>query len=220
MRKLLVYVLPLCIISHAGAQESKLLADAGIATCDSADSGGGTGSWVASKTGYSAAVELRTKITGAGSERRCATSWRLHVRVKEGPERSITVAEREDRPGDNEWIQNTFEINAWSKDGNLLLTSQIEAQGDWDETTPIVFDFNSNSFHRAELYPLFKKFIRSGCFVLYRPLGFTRAGRVLISAVSTDGDREGRTKACFPETLWEVDMSHGTVVRAAHREAK
>ena len=56
-----------------------------------------------------------------------------------------------------EWAQeNSFEINAWSNDGKMVLASQIEAQGDWDETTPVIFDFSTNQHWRVELYPLFK----------------------------------------------------------------
>jgi hypothetical protein len=123
--------------------------------------------------GSSAAVELRASVTGSGIHRRCVTSWKLHVRGKDAKEQVITVAERTDSPDDNEWVrESSFEIKAWSKDGNMLLTSQIQAQGDWDETTPIVFDFNTNKYWRVELYPLFKALIPSDCYVVYRVLRF------------------------------------------------
>lgn len=198
------------------AQGGKPLADAGITTCDEPQSGGGTGKWVTSKRGFSAAVELRVNIVGADKQRQCTTSWILHVRKPGGQPQSITVADRQDGPEDNEWVQeNSFEINAWSSDGSMLLTSQAEAQGDWDETTPIIYDFNSNQHWRSELQPLFKKFIVADCYVVYRALGFAQDGRVLISAMSTDDDREPVTKPCFGSSRWYLDFRHKTVSRAS-----
>ena len=72
------------------------------------------------------------------------------MRRQGGQPESITIAEREVVSEDNEWVQeNSFEVNAWSSDGCLLLASQVEAQGDWDETTPIVYDFNSGQHWRS-----------------------------------------------------------------------
>ena len=187
------------------AQNSKPLADAGIVTCENESSG--PSAWVTSKAGLAAPAELRVSVSGTGNHRRCVTSWKLHVRERDGKQRLFTVAEREDTPKDDEWIQeNSFEIEGWSKDGKLLLISQIEAQGDWDKTTPIVFNFNTNGYHRVELYPLFKRLIPAGCYVVYRILGFNEEGQVVVSALSTDDDREDVTKACFPESRWTLNL--------------
>jgi hypothetical protein len=219
MRKLLPIILPLCFIATAAAQNGKLLANAGITTCESG-SGAGTGKWVTSNAGFSAAVELRLKITGRDKQRRCITSWVLLVRDRSERSKSITVAEREDGPEDNEWVQeNSFEINAWSRDGKLVLISQIEVQGDWDETTPIIYDFKSKKYWRIELYPLFKKLIPADCYVLYRPLKFVNDETVLISASSTDTDREPGTKPCFEDSLWQLDFRRTSIARATTKSA-
>jgi hypothetical protein len=214
MRKILIWTLLFCGLLVVRAEESKPIASAGTITCDY-PGGGGISKWVTSKSGFSAAIELRVKISGAGKQRHCITSWRLHVRGKDGKMRVIGVAERDDQPDDEEWIEeNSFEIEAWSGDGKMLLVSQIEAQGDWDETTPIVFDFTSNTFHRVELAPLFEKLIPGDCYVVYRILRFSEDGNVLVSAMSTDNDREAGTKACFPESLWKLDFREGVIARA------
>jgi hypothetical protein len=219
MRKLLAIVLPLCFLPFAVAQDSKPLADAGITTCEAA-SGGGTGKWVPSKAGFSVAVELRLKITGTDKQRRCVTSWVLHIKDQSKQPKSITVAEREDRPEDSEWVQeNSFEINAWSKDGKLALLSQIEVQGDWDETTPIIYDFETNKHWRIELNPLFKKLIPAECYLVFRPIRFADDERVIIFTSSTDTDREPGTKPCFKESLWQLDFRRRSIARLATNTA-
>jgi len=215
MRKLFASVVLLFSFFPIAAQESKPIADTGTVTCDYKEKSGPP-EWVTSNAGFGAAVELSVKITGTGESRHCITDWKLHVRGKDGEERTFTIAQRDDSPEDAEWIEeNSFWIDAWSKDGTMVLASQIEAQGDWDETTPIVFDFKTNALYRVELYPLFKKMIQSDCYVVYRALGFSAGGGVLISAMSTDDDREEGTKACFAESHWKLDYRHGTISRAA-----
>jgi len=138
------------------------------------------------------------------------------VRRQGGQPESITIAEREVVSEDNEWVQeNSFEVNAWSSDGCLLLASQVEAQGDRDETTPIVYDFNSGQHWRSQLHPLFEKFTHADCYVVFRPRGFAQDGRVLISAMSTDDDREPGTKACFGNSRWYLDFRNDTISRAS-----
>ncbi len=132
----------------------------------------------------------------------------------------ITVAEREDRPDDNEWVQeNSFEINAWSEDGKMVLISQIEAQGDWDQTTPIIYDFQHDKHWRIELHPLFKKLIPADCYVVYRPVRFADDERIVISASSTDTDREPGTKLCFKDSLWQLDFRHSSIARVPIKSA-
>jgi hypothetical protein len=215
MRKL-PFVLLLCVATCVFAEESKPLADAGTVTCDYSPPAGSRSQWVKSSAGFSAAVELQTAIIELGSHRRCVTSWKLHVRGKGGNEQVITVGQRDDTPDDTEWVQeNSFQIDGWSKDGNIVVTSQIQAQGDWDETTPILFDFTTKRYSRVELFPLFKEMIPADCNVVYRVLGVSDNRTVLISAFSTDDDRDSGTPQCFAESRWRLDSRNRTVSRVA-----
>jgi hypothetical protein len=138
----------------------------------------------------------------------------LHLRGKDGKERTVSVAQRDDSPEDNEWVEeNSFWIDAWSSDGTMVLASQVEAQGDWDKTTPIVYDFKTKTYKRVDLFPLFKRLIATDCYVVYRALRFSGDGMVLISAMSTDDDREPGTKACFVESRWKLDFERNTISR-------
>ena len=202
------------------AQGGKPLADAGTTMCEESQHGGGIGKGVKSKVGFSAAVELRVSVVGKDKQRHCTTSWILHVRGQDGQPRSVSVGERDDVPEDNEWVQeNSFEIIAWSPDGSMLLASEIEAQGDWDETTPVIYDFNSSHHWHVQLHPLFKKLIGPDCYVVYRPLGFAQDGRVLLSAMSTDDDREPGTKPCFVTSQWYLDFRRNTISRSSRNRS-
>jgi hypothetical protein len=170
--------------------------------------------WAKSNSGVAAALEVRVAITGSGKQRVCRTDWILHIRERDGRKRAINIAQREDSPDDNEWIEeNSFEINAWSSDGRMVLISEIQAQGDWDETTLIIYDFESGHYWRVELYPLFKAMLPKDCYVVYRPVRFDENGQAIISAMSTDDDREEGTPACFPESLWQLDFRNGVIGR-------
>ena len=220
MRKLLLFATLACAPTIICAQEREPIYDAGIVTCDSSTSAKPL-HWVESSSGNAAAVELAVSISGSDDSRHCITSWKLHVRAKGSEERTLAVAERDDTPEDDEWVEeNSFGIDAWSKDGTMVLTSQIEAQGDWDETTPIVFDFRTNIQYRVELYPLFKNLISRDCYVVYRALGFSDDGGVLISAMSTDDDREPGTKACFPESRWRLDFRQSRISPVSPRAGR
>lgn len=213
----LPFVLALCVATSAfAAEEGKPLADAGTVTCDYSPPAGSQSQWVKSGAGFSASVEVQTSITGSGNNRHCVTSWKLHVHGKDGNEQVITVGQRDDIPNDNEWIQeNSFQIDGWSNDGNILVTSQIQVQGDWDETTPILFDFTTKRYSRVDLYPLFKAMIPADCYVLYRVLGVSNDGTVSISAFSTDDDRDAGTPQCFADSRWKLDARNGTILRVA-----
>jgi hypothetical protein len=214
MRKWLALLTVAGALAHVQAQEQKPLADAGTVTCDSPISAGQISAWVNSGTGFAAAVELRQRITGAGTHRVCRSTWVLHVRKEGEKPHTVDVAQREDSPGDNEWTQeNSFELEAWSASGNLLLVSQIEAAGDWDETTPIVYDFSTGSYRRIELAPIFGQMTRANCYVVYRPLRFDDDGSLVIEAMSTDDDRDPGTPACFPKRLWRFDLRTNTISR-------
>ena len=216
MHKMLTIISLFCVLPIAFAEENKPLAETARTICEYANVGGGMSKWVTSKQGFSAAVELRVKVTGKDKQRHCLTSWILHLRREKGDVRTVVVAERDDIPEDNEWMQeNLFEIEAWSRDGKMVLASQIEVQGDWDETTPIVYDFSSGKHWRIELYPLFKKMIPADCYVLYRALRFSDDGKVVISAFSNDDDRPEGTKPCFEESLWQLDFWRQSIARAS-----
>lgn len=213
MLRMLMLLLTLGLTGPIYAQRDLPLADAGTITCDYPQ-GGGIGKWVTSKAGFSATVELRASVSGAGPNRKCTTSWILHRRGKDGRESIISASERADTPEDNEWVEeNSFALNAFSDDGRKVLASQIEAQGDWDETTPIILDLRSGSRWRIELYPLFKELIPPNCYVVYRTLRFTNRERVLISAASTDDDLEPGAKQCFAESFWELDYRTNMIKR-------
>ena len=206
----------MCVASFVFAEESKPIADAGTVTCDYSPPSGSQSQWVKSSGGFSVAVELRTAITGSGAHRHCVTSWNLHVRGADENEQVITVAQRDDTPDDNEWLQeNSFQIDGWSKDGNMVVASQIQAQGDWDETTPILFNFTTKKYSRVDLSPLFKAKIPADCYVLYRVLGVSNNGTILISAFSTDDDREAGTSPCFVERRWRLDSRNRTITPVA-----
>jgi hypothetical protein len=104
--------------------------------------------------------------------------------------------------------------------GNLLLASQIEAAGDWDETTPIIYDFSTGSYRRIELAPIFGQMTPANCYVVYYPLSFDDSGNLVISAMSTDTDREPGTPACFPERLWRFDLRTNTISRMKPQRPK
>jgi hypothetical protein len=216
MLRSFILLLALGVSGGTAAQEAHPIADAGTITCDFPQPEDNIGKWVTSASGFSTAVELLASVNGIADKRRCVTSWILHWKDKEGKSFAVTVAQREDRPEDNEWIQeNSFEINAFSSNGHLILVSQIEAQGDWDKTTPIVFDLKSGAKWRVELYPLFKQLIPAECYVVYRVLRFTGSGNVLISAMSTESDRGAGEKPCFSTSLWELDYRDNKIKPAA-----
>lgn len=157
MLKLIASALLVSAVALGVSQENKPISDAGVVTCDNLSTDKNTSKWVSSDAGFSAKVELKASVLGLGDHRRCVTSWKLHVRGKDRKEKVLTIADREDSPGDNEWVQeNSFEINGWSKDGQLVLTSQIESQGDWDETNPVIYDFASGKFWRVNLFSLLR----------------------------------------------------------------
>jgi hypothetical protein len=212
MRKWLVLHAVACALALVHAQEQKPLAGAGAVTCNSPVPSGQISPWVKSGNAFAAAVELRQRITGTGSHRVCRTTWVLHVRKEGEKPHTVEVAQRDDSPGDTEWIQeNSFEIEAWSSDGNLLLAAQIEAQGDSDETTPIIYDFASGNYRRMELGPIFGQMSPADCYAVYRPLRFDDVGSLFISAMSTDHGRAPGTPACFPESLWRFDLRTNTI---------
>ena len=212
MRKCLVLAALLCAFTRSVAQEQKPLAEAGVVECVSPTPASSMSPWVKSPAGYLAAVELRQRITGTGSHRVCRTNWLLHVRKEGEKPRTIEVAEDDASPDSGEWNQeNSFELEAWSTDGNLLLAAQIEAAGDASDTTPIIYDFNSSSYRRIDLRPVFGQLTPADCYVVFYPLRFDASGSLVIRALSTDDDRDPGTPACFPESDWRYDLRTNTI---------
>jgi hypothetical protein len=212
MRELAILAALFYGFAHARAQEQKPLADAGIVTCASATPATSMSPWIKSPNGFSAAVELRQRITGTGNKRVCRTTWVLLVRKEGEKPHAIEVAQREDSPEDNEWQQeNSFELEAWSSDGNQMLAAQIEAEGDATETTPIIYDFNTGIYRRIELRPIFDQMTPVDCYVVFYPLRFDDSGSLVIHAMSTDDDRDPGTPACFPESLWRYNLRTNTI---------
>ena len=126
MQRILIAIFLLCISGVAFAEESKPIAETDRTICEYVHPGKNISKWVTSKAGFSAASELRARVTGKGSQRHCLTSWILHLRRQNSQDRTLMVAQRDDVPEDNEWMQeNIFEIEAWSKDGKMVLISQI-----------------------------------------------------------------------------------------------
>src|SRR5437899_8164924 len=106
---------------------------------------------------------------------------------------SIVVQNSEDKLNDNEWgYEKSFDVIGWSKDGSRLLTAAVLAGGDWDETTPIIFDFETHKSWRVELAPVFRKFVRKGCLVYFRPVSLTSTGEAVIFVAPLEADN-----ACF-----------------------
>jgi hypothetical protein len=89
-------------------------------------------------------------------------------------------------------------MNGWSKDGSLLLMSQIEAAGDWDQTTPVIYDIKNHEARLIVLSPLFEEFTPGNCPIFFRSLGFTRSGKVLLNVGSlNESELEPGEKSCF-----------------------
>ncbi|UWZ83201.1 hypothetical protein [Occallatibacter riparius] len=214
MRNWLALLAVASTLAPLQAQEQKPLADAGTVTCDSPVPKGQMSSWITSSSGFSAAVELRQRITGTGPKRNCRATWVLHVRKEGEKSHAIEVAENDASPEAGEWFQeNSFEIEAWSTDGNQILAAQIEAEGDASETTPIIYDFISNSNRRIDLRPVFDQMTPANCYIVFYPFRFDDSGNLVIHAMSTDDDREEGTPACFPESDWRYDLRTNTISR-------
>jgi hypothetical protein len=99
----------------------------------------------------------------------------------------------------------SFEINGWSQDGKLLLLSMIAMAGDWDETTPVIYDVEKNKSYEVPLAPLFEQMTPKQCYPYFRALGFDPAHHVLLDAGDLNTDRGPGEKPCFPNSRWELD---------------
>jgi hypothetical protein len=181
------------------------IAAASAVSCE--DKGANSSKTVKSRLGFTASVEVRAVRQSEGKEQRCLTSWILQVSGPDGSSTPIEVQSREDKPNDNEWgYENSFEIIGWSQDGARLLAAAVMAGGDWDETTPVVYDFQQRKWWCVELAPLFKKVVSKDCLVYFRPMGFTATGEaVILVGPFDDGQR------CFRKSRWALDYEKQTV---------
>lgn len=164
-----------------------------------------------SPAGIRASVELRGKTLAGRTidDNRCETTWILHL-MDDGSPQTFVVDMRDD-----DWYsEEIFEMNGWSKDGKLLLMSQIVAAGDWDETTPIVYDVKDRLTRIVVLSPLFDEFVPENCSIFFRPLGFTSSGKVLLNVGSlNESDLEPGEKSCFENSRWELDYTQKRVIK-------
>jgi hypothetical protein len=171
------------------------------------DAGANSSKAVKSRLGFTASVEVKAVRQSEGKEQRCLTSWILLVSGPNERSNPIEVQRREDRPNDNEWgNENSFEVIAWSQDGTRLLAAAVMAGGDWDETTPVVYDFQRRKWWRVELAPVFKKAVPKNCLVYFRPTGFRANSEVVILVGPFDEDQR-----CFGKSHWALDYEKQTV---------
>jgi hypothetical protein len=156
-----------------------------------------------SPKGILASVEINGEILEGKTpnDNRCRTTWTLHL-VSHNLNQTVVVDSREDEP----YNENTFQMNGWSRDGRFLLLSEIRAAGDWDETTPIVYDAEKRQLWRIELTPLFKDLTKENCPIYFRPLGFASEGKVLLDVGSLNAsDLDPGEKPYFESSRWELD---------------
>lgn len=215
MRNTLLAVLlcvPFTAATAQSAKNAKPLVSASAVTCE--DAGENYSKPVKSRVGFTASVEVKAVREGKGKERRCITSWILRASGPQMASTSTAVQTREDKPSDNEWgYENGFDVIGWSKDGVRLLTAAVQAGGDWDETTPIVYDFQTHKSWRVDGASIFSKVVPKDCLVYFRPVRFAPTGEVVILVAPFEDDAR-----CFVKSLWSLDYERQTVQKI--RDAK
>jgi hypothetical protein len=167
---------------------------------------------VVSPAGFEARASLQAKAAAGKSDdnQRCVTIWTVMVSRRGAPWRRVFHDQRDD---DYEF---SFEINGWSEDGKLLLLSMIAMAGDWDETTPVVYDAEKNKSYEIPLTPLFDHVTPKHCVLYFRPLGFSASHQVLLDVgpLNSDDLPPGQ-KPCFAESQWALDYVQKRVKRVA-----
>ena len=157
-----------------------------------------------------AEVETRLEPGNKQGESHCHTRWLLHVAPRRANFETITVGERDNGAE----YQNSFEIIVWSQDGGRLLAAQVVAGGDWDETTPVVYDFASKQVWSVKLIDVFKQIAAADCLLSFRPNGFASDGRVRIEVGLMDAsDLAPGEKPCFAKSMWLLDYKTKKVSR-------
>ncbi|HTC94548.1 MAG TPA: hypothetical protein VK699_14000 [Terriglobales bacterium] len=170
---------------------------------------------VLSPSGLQAKLRLQAKTVKAKSKDdwRCATTWTLLVNRRGTPLRTVFQEQRDDEWGN----ESSFEIDGWSEDGRFLLLSTATMAGDWDETTPVIYDAEKNKSYAIKLAPLFEALTPKDCLLYFRPLGFNASSQVLLDVGDLNYDRAPGEKACFPESRWELDYIQKRVKRVSGR---
>jgi hypothetical protein len=113
---------------------------------------------------------------GANSDESYQTSWILQVAQTNKPFEPLQVDDRSDTKDK----ENAFDLIGWSADGDILLSPQVVAAGDWDETTPVIYSMKERRLWRIPLAPLFEPLAAEGCKLHFEPLGLSRAGDVVL----------------------------------------
>jgi hypothetical protein len=165
---------------------------------------------VLSPSGFEARLSLQAKAAPAKNDdnQRCVTTWSLMVGRKGAPLRRVFQDER------NDDFEYSFEIDGWSEDGKLLLTSMIAVAGNWDETTPVIYDIERNKSYEIALTPLFDNVTPKNCTLYFRPLGFSATHQVLLDVGALDSDDLAPgEKPCFTESQWALDYLQRRVKR-------
>lgn len=129
---------------------------------------------------------------------------------KEGPFSMIHVRDHTDSPDK----ENSFEIQGWSSDGNVLLATTVTAAGDWDETTPAIYSAKESTLWVVPLAPIFRNRKNPPCDLSFWPLGFTPKGKIVFEAGALDEPylNQGE-KPCFERSFWTLDYINKTVAR-------
>lgn len=209
LRKVRLALLVFLSLATAFAQSrpatEKTLAVASAVSCEYP--GANTSTSVKSRHGYTARLEVKAVRHGKGKEQRCLTSWILRVSAPDGSSAPIEIQSSEDKPDSNEWIyENSFELIGWSQDGVRVLAATVTAGGDWDETTPVVYDFQQHKWWRVELAPVFRSVVPQDCAVDFRPSGFISNDEVLILAGPFDDETQ-----CFKKSHWALNYAKRAV---------
>ena len=203
MKRIVLLAVWLCVPLLASTAQSAgdvtPIASASAVTCE--DAGANTSKPLKSGAGFTSTLEVRAVLEGKDKDLRCLTSWILHVSGPGLMPTSVEVQSREDKPSDNDYgDENSFEAIHWSKDGTRLLVAAVMAAGDWDETSPVIYDFQKQKFWRLELVPLFSKVIGKSCDVYFRPVQFISSSAIEVFIAPLERDNP-----CFASSIWSLD---------------
>lgn len=133
-------------------------------------------------------------------ETHCLATWTLNISIDGGPFKSYVADTVEEDVGQGfKW-----EIVSWSADGERLLATPIEYNGDWDRTLLMIFNIKDSSIWKKNLSDIFifQQMEAQQCYPLFRPLGFIQndiAFEVVV-AEELDPDR----KPCKPHRFWAI----------------
>jgi hypothetical protein len=167
---------------------------------------------IKSPSANNASVEMQATVTQTSKGKHCETTWLLHVGGPQRSPKTIEVDSRADESADNDYgYENSFELIGWSQDGMLLLGSTVIAAGDFDETSPVVYDYSKDKWWKVSLTPLFQKLTAANCLLLFRPTGFTTDGKVLVFV--GDPATDYGNKPCIAAGRWVLDYEKKTITK-------